>query len=238
MIMSLLDKPKPFRCSKPFKNVYQFRIALRGIKPLVWRRIQVPGCYSFWDFHCAITDCFGWLDCHCHLFTLVNRKTGGTEYIGIPDEDGEGDLAGYATLPGWTKRISRYFTMENPAADYCYDFGDNWLHSVILEAIMPREKGAAYPCCIAGKNACPPEDCGGVFGYEHFKKAISRPNDKEHDEFLKWVGGWFDPEWCDLRLIRFDDPDLRWDVAYEDEPAPKSMRQVQYHEMIHQAGQS
>jgi hypothetical protein len=229
MIMSLHDKPEPFECSKAFAKIYQFKIALRETKPLVWRRIQVPGCYSFWDLHCAITDCFGWLDYHLHLFTLLNPKTGEKDHIGVPGEDD--DLLGYEVLPGRRKKISRCFTMENTDADYRYDFGDSWRHSVILEAILTREKGLAYPRCIAGENACPPEDCGGVSEYEHFKTAISCPNAEDHDELLEWVGGWFDPEWFDLSLIRFDDPELRWDIAFEEKPVPQGMRQEQYHRM-------
>jgi hypothetical protein len=228
-------KPRSYRCLKPFAKVYQFKVAIRNTDPLVWRRIQVPGCYSFWDLHCAITDAFGWLDYHLHRFEMPNPKTGEKgekDVIGIPDEDG--DLLGYEVLPGWMRKISRYFTKANPEAEYIYDFGDDWLHSVVLEAILSNDKTdkvTAYPRCIGGEKACPPEDCGGVSGFHRFKKAIAYKNAKDHDELLAWVGGWYDPAWFDPSLIRFEDPDLRWDIAFLDKPVPKSMRQVQYHRM-------
>lgn len=222
----------------PFSKIYQFKITLLETDPPVWRRIQVPGCYSFWDLHCAITDAFGWLDCHLHLFTIKNPKTNEEDHFGIPDPDGmHDDDMGYATNPSWMTKISRNFTLKpnnNAIADYLYDFGDGWHHSVVLEKIMTRtDKKLAntYPSCIDGGNACPPEDCGGPFGYQGFKKAIAYHNAVEHDDMLRWVGGWFDPEWFDRELVRFEDPHVRWDIAFQDKPCPKGMRMVQYHRM-------
>ncbi len=225
---------------KPFSKIYQFKITLLETDPPVWRTIQVPGCYSFWDLHCAITDAFGWLDYHLHLFVIKNPKTGCEDHFGIPDPDGMHDEdMGYVTKPSWMSKISHYFTLKpienaNALADYLYDFGDGWHHSVVLEKIMVRsDKKLAntYPCCIDGENACPPEDCGGTSGYQRFKKAIAYHNAEEHDEMLRWVGGWFDPEWFDKELVWFEDPWLRWDIAFIDKPCPKHMRMVQYHRM-------
>lgn len=224
-------KPKSFVCQKPFAKVVQFKVTLKQTKPPVWRRIQVPGCYSFWDLHCAITDAFGWLDYHLHQFKLLDPKTNEKVKIGIPDDDGWDEMFGTETLPDWKQKISRFFTKDNAEADYEYDFGDGWHHAVILEAIMPKEADVVYPRCIAGEKACPPEDCGGVWGYERFKKAIQFHNAKDHDEQLAWAGGWFDPDWFDLSLIQFGDPDARWRICYQDAPTPKSLRQVQYHRM-------
>ncbi|MEI8140138.1 MAG: plasmid pRiA4b ORF-3 family protein [bacterium] len=223
-----------YSCPQPFLKVYQFKVTLLETDPPVWRRIQVPGCYSFWDLHCAITDAFGWLDYHLHLFTLRNPKTAAEDHIGIPDDGGaDEDIMGYATLPGWMTNISRFFTLkpDNLNADYLYDFGDGWHHSVVLEVILPRKIGEVYPRCIGGEKACPPEDCGGSSGYRRFKKAIAYHNAEDHDASLSWVGGWFDPEWLDLGLIRFQDPHLRWEIAFQDKPCPKNIRMVQYHRM-------
>jgi hypothetical protein len=112
-----------------------------------------------------------------------------------------------------------------------YDFGDNWHHTVTLEEILPVAKGVAYPRCIGGEKACPPEDSGGPSGYRRFKKAISYHNATDHDALLNWAGGWFDPEWFDMELIRFQDPYLRWEIAFHDKPCPKHIRMVQYHQM-------
>jgi hypothetical protein len=218
-----------FACRKPFRQVYQFKIALEGITPSIWRSIQVPDCYSFWDLHCAVTDCLGWLDYHLHRFSIRNPATGKTELIGIPDDEGAGDEE--ETLRGWKRQMADYFIKQGVTADYLYDFGDDWQHSVVLESILSKGDGDGYPRCMAGKRACPPEDCGGVFGYQQFLRALADPHHDEHDDLLKWVGGWFDPEWCDLGLIRFEDPELRWRIAFRNAALPKTMRQVQYHHL-------
>ena len=189
---------------KKFKQVYQFKIVLKGIKPSIWRRIHVPKTYTYWDLHVAIQDAMGWYDCHLHEFEMFNPSTDLVETIGIPYKDSDREV-----LPGWKQKIESYFSMENPEADYIYDFGDNWEHKIQLEKILPREKGASYPVCIKGKRACPPEDCGGIWGYEEFLEAIKDPTHEEHEEMLEWVGGEFDPEHFDINEISFDDPDNR-----------------------------
>lgn len=216
---------------RPFSKVFQLKVTLLETDPPVWRRIQVPGCYSFWDLHCAITDAFGWLDYHLHLFTVRNPKTGKQDHFGIPEDEEDDDLVGYATRPGWMTSISHYFTPENTIADYLYDFGDDWHHSVVLEEILPKSKKGTYPRCIGGEKACPPEDCGGSSGYQRFKKAVAFHNAVDHDEQLQWAGGWFDPDWFDMGLIRFENPRLRWEVAFQDKPLPDDIREVQYHRM-------
>jgi hypothetical protein len=77
---------------------------------------------------------------------------------------------------------------------YVYDFGDDWVHKVVVEKVLPADPRISYPVCVAGKRACPPEDCGGVWGYREFLAAISDPDHPEHEEMLEWVGGAFDPE--------------------------------------------
>ncbi|MDI3524632.1 MULTISPECIES: plasmid pRiA4b ORF-3 family protein [unclassified Kosmotoga] len=189
---------------KKFDHVYQFKITLKGIKPPIWRRIQVPETYTFWDLHVAIQDAMGWLDYHLHEFEIINPSTGLKVNIGIPDEDFGRDV-----LPGWKQKIADYFSMENPKANYTYDFGDNWEHKIELEKILPREKGVTYPVCIKGKRACPPEDCGGVWGYEELLEAIKDPAHERHEELLEWLGEDFDPEHFDVNEVSFDDPNKR-----------------------------
>lgn len=222
-------KPSSYCCRKKFETVYQFKISLQDIKPTIWRQIQVPDRYSFWDLHCANTDCLGWLDYHLHQFKIIWPESGETDIIGIPDDDRFEDDP--EILPGWNLSIAEYFSMENASCTYEYDFGDGWKHTVTLEAILPREEGIVYPRCVDGGNACPPEDVGGPWGYEDFLKTISRLNAARRDELLQWCGGWFDPEWFDLDVIRFGNPQSRWRVAFDEQPVPRTMRQVQYHVM-------
>lgn len=197
---------------KNFSQVYQFKITLRDISPPIWRRIQVPQTYTFWDLHVAIQDAMGWLDYHLHQFEMIDPSTGMRVEIGIPeDESGwyEGQI-----LPGWKEKIAAYFTPENRLAVYTYDFGDDWKHSVTLEEILPRNKSVNYPACIDGKRARPPEDCGGTWGYEELLEIINDPDHEEYEEMLEWLGGGYDPEHFDLKEVRFDDPDKRFKIAF------------------------
>ena len=193
-------------------EVYQFRVALLEVAPPVWRTIQVPATYSFWDLHVAIQDSMGWLDYHLHRFHVNRPGTGDVVQIGIPDEDAfEGDEP---ILPGWEVPIARYFTRLGAVTKYEYDFGDGWEHAVTLEAILPRQKGIRYPRCLAGARACPPEDCGGVGGYENLMAVMGDPTHEEYESTLQWLGGRFDPERFDARRVTFDHPGKRWDLAF------------------------
>ena len=91
--------------------------------------------------------------------------------------------------------LSEIYTGKNtPRIVYEYDFGDSWQHEIVLEKILEPEPNVAYPRCIEGARACPPEDVGGIWGYGDFLVAISDPNHADHDEMLEWIGGEFDPE--------------------------------------------
>ena len=195
---------------KKFNQVYQFKITLQGIRPPIWRRIQVPETYTFWDLHVAIQDAMGWSDYHLHEFRILNPSTGLEVNIGLPDEELDKEI-----LTDWNQKIADYFTMENSSADYIYDFGDNWEHKIQLEKILPREQNVNYPVCIKGKRACPPEDCGGIGGYYNLLEIISDPENEEYEEMMEWVGGKFDPEHFDVKEVSFDDPDKRRKTAFE-----------------------
>ncbi len=187
-------------------QVFQFKVTLLGIRPPIWRRIQVPCACTFWDLHVAIQDAMGWEDAHLHEFTLRHPRSRNEERIGIPgDEFDEGP----GCHPGWGVPLASRFTRVGQKARYTYDFGDGWDHEVLLEAVWPAEKGATYPRCIGGERACPPEDCGGPYGYLELLEAIGDPHHERHDELLEWIGGEFDPEAFDPAQVVFDDPNKR-----------------------------
>jgi hypothetical protein len=194
-------------------QVYQFKLVLVGVEPPIWRRIQVPETYSFWDLHVALQDVMGWLDYHLHVFRVPGPGTGEVEQIGIPDDDPfEGDKP---TLPGWEIPITRHFTRPGTTVPYEYDFGDGWEHELTLEAILPRQAGQKYPLCVDGARACPPEDCGGVYGYENVLTVTQDPAHEEHESMLEWLGGRFEPDRFDPKRVKFDDPARRYKVAFE-----------------------
>ncbi len=223
------NQPKsqpPYVCRRPFKRVFRFRVMLQEVQPPIWRLIEVPDCYSCWDLHVAITDAFGWLDYHLHEFQIKHPKTGKPLRLGSPDEEGFDDQP--PVKPDWQKKLSSLFTLANRTATHLYDFGDGWEHHVELEAIQPREESVTYPRCVAGERAGPPEDCGGVPGYDRLLKIIGNPRHKERREMLAWLGKMkgpkFDPEAFDPVGVQFDDPGQRWKIAFDGGEMTPGMR--------------
>ncbi len=195
------------------QHVFRFRIELRGIAPPIWREIDVPSSYSFWDLHVAIQDAMGWLDYHLHAFRIEETSTRAVMEIGIPDD--ECFAASDPLMAGWEILVRSYINEPGQTVNYEYDFGDGWNHQVLLRDIVPRDRDTRYPICIGGERACPPEDCGGVWGYQALLEAISDPAHEEHKNMLQWLGGEFDPERFDSAAVKFDDPKKRWKRAFE-----------------------
>jgi Plasmid pRiA4b ORF-3-like protein len=163
-------------------RIYQLKITLDGSKPPIWRRVEVADTVTLAKLHLIIQAAMGWTDSHLHMFTV-----GGATY-GVPDRDDEMEIRDERKIA-----LNRLLSVPKQKLIYEYDFGDSWTHQVLLEQVVELEPGAAYPRCTAGKRACPPEDCGGVWGYASFLEAIADPAHPEHDEMLEWVGGAFDP---------------------------------------------
>lgn len=193
---------------RPFKNVFQFKITLLGTKPPVWRRILVPGSYTFYDLHVAIQDAMGWTDSHLYCFEKRDIKGKPWDYsvkVDCPygvDEVFEEENTLYVT----ETPITQFFKKMGDKMIYIYDFGDNWNHEVLLEKILPKETNVKYPLCLGGKLACPPEDCGSIPGYYDCIKAVK---DHKNKELLEWIGDW-GPEYFDPKDVVFDDPEKRF----------------------------
>ena len=192
-------------------EIMQFKVVLADVKPQVWRRIQVPSTYTFWDLHVAIQDAMGWLDYHLHEFSFRGEE-GEVVNIGIPDDDSFDDRS---VIPGWETSIAEYFGPSSKEALYEYDFGDDWKHIVTFEKRLPADPATKYPVCIEGKRRCPPEDCGGAYGYARMLRILANPKHEEHEDTLTWVGGTYDPKAFDPRAVRFDNPKKRWKLAFE-----------------------
>lgn len=196
--------------------VYQFKISLYEIEPCIWRRIQVPAKYSFWDLHVAIQDAMGWLDYHLHAFRIRPKHKKKSIEIGIPVDEWDGD----EIIPGWEVPIVDHYTEPGQIAEYEYDFGDGWFHEVLFEAILLKTKGTKYPKCVAGERACPPEDCGSVDGYYRVVKILQDPKHDEYKEHIEWLKGHaknyypYDPDEFIPDKVRFDNPKQRWKIAF------------------------
>ncbi len=177
---------------KPPKQIYQIKVTLKYIRPPIWRRIQVPANITLAKLHDILQIAMGWEGYHLHLFSI-----GEADY-GDPQDDETGF---HSILSEKRYRLNQVIPGEGTRFTYEYDFGDSWDHELLVEKILPPEPGAAYPRCLKGKRACPPEDVGGVWGYAGFLEAIQDPDHPEHEEMLDWIGGEFDPEEFDLDLV-------------------------------------
>lgn len=198
--------------------VYQFKISLLETNPSIWRRIQVPDEYSFWDLHVAIQDAFGWLDYHLHAFLPNQPDSAKRLEIGIPDED-----ADKSVVPSWRVAIREFFRSPGDNMCYDYDFGDGWRHDVVFEGASVREPSVSCPRCVAGERLGPPEDCGGVSGLERLLEVLRHPKSSEYQEYREWLRDrhakkyWpYVPEKFSPDQVKFDDPRERWEKAFKE----------------------
>jgi hypothetical protein len=196
---------------RSYDRILRLRVTLELERDPVWRLIEVPESATFWDLHVAIQDAMGWLDYHLHVFRVQASRHHPPIQIGIPvDELGDD----WEILPGWHIPVLDVLNAEGPDCEYEYDFGDSWLHRLHLEAVAPADPALEYPRCVAGDRACPPEDVGGTHGYEEFLAAIADPTHEEHESYLTWAGGSFDPNAFRVEDVTFDDSAWRWAHAF------------------------
>ena len=174
----------PLRVVKAPTPIYELRISLLHVKPVIWRRILVPGTINLPKLHVTLLWTMGWAGGHLHEFII------GHDHYGTPDPD-FGDM-GPAVQPehrftlASTTRGLKSFT-------YLYDFGDGWEHRITIVNIRAVDAKLTSPLCLDGANSCPPEDVGGPPGYVDFLEAIGDPAHDEHETMLKWCGGAFEP---------------------------------------------
>ncbi len=134
--------------------VYQLKVVLQGISPMIWRRILVWSESTIADLHYVIQIAMGWNDEHLHQFIIHGKRYGVYHSGGILFNDNPHQVK----LSGFNFRRSEKFLYE-------YDFGDHWQHAIRVEAILPLDDKQFYPVCTSGKRATPPEDCGGAWSY-------------------------------------------------------------------------
>jgi hypothetical protein len=177
------------------QKLYQIQIALRKYKPKIWRRILVDPGLKLTDLHLIIQTVMGWSNTHLHQFRKHRIHF-------VPSDEDISDL--FPDDINYTKKktkISDILLFEKDKAIYDYDFGDGWEHDLVLEKIIPFEKGMIHPVCVKGKYQCPPEDCGGVWGYEDMLEVLRNPKHPEYKEITEWIGEDFDPDYFNLEEI-------------------------------------
>jgi len=158
----------------PEADTLTVKVTLRGsTAPVVWRRLRVPADIRLDRFHQVLGAAMGWQDCHLHVFER------GEERYGYPDADIEiDDHRG--------KTLGDLLAVPGDRLDYEYDFGDDWRHLIVLEA--RGADGDATARCLDGVGRCPPEDVGGLSGYEELRRVLANPRDAEHEHMLGWLG--------------------------------------------------
>jgi hypothetical protein len=185
-------------------NIFQIKISLDNARPSIYRTILVKPNTSFYELHHIIQFAMGWENYHMYQFES------GSFYIAEPDEYMEGESID-------PNDILLHEVLKKPGdkVKYEYDFGDGWRHTIKLEKIIPLQLNKSYPTCIRGKRSCPPEDCGGIWGYENLKEIINNVKHPEHSEILEWLGGEFDPEYFNINEVNLFLNDLDF-YLYDD----------------------
>jgi len=175
-------------------KIYQIQIALKGSKPKIWRRILVPSDLLLPDFHKIIQITMGWDNSHLHQF--IKDRTFYTQRMADDDFWDDMDNIDYSKT-----KISDLLKKQKDRMIYEYDFGDSWEHDIILEKIENNGLDKTIPTCLTGKNNCPPEDCGGIWGYSDMLEILKHPDHEEYEEYLEWLGEEFDPKYFDKNKI-------------------------------------
>lgn len=196
-------------------QIHELKITLCGSKPPIWRRFAVPSDMRLSDLHCVIQIVMGWDNSHLHQFIVSDRSRKEHRSLG---------------KSGWTHRERRLsdtrFELEdienenkvtlNELASavkgkliYEYDFGDSWEHLIEIVKIGLPEDKVKYPLCLAGKLACPPDDCGGIWGYYDMLEVLKNPKHKDYEDIRGWMPPGFKPERFNLEAINAELATLR-----------------------------
>jgi len=172
------------------QTVYQIKITLKRIRPPIWRRVQVLSSTTLEEFHLIIQEAMGWCGGHLHVFTIDD-----VDY-GEPDPQFDFDILSQENV-----KLDQAFDGEKSKFTYTYDFGDDWEHEILLEKELPYSSDIKYPRCITGKRACPPEDCGGPWGYAELLEIMANPSHPEYEERMEWMDESFDPNSFDVEEV-------------------------------------
>jgi hypothetical protein len=176
-------------------TLYQLYIELENVQPAVWRRLLLPAEMRLSELHPILQAAMGWQDMHYYCFVTADQRFfTDEEVINQGFDEWQDDT---------TARLQDVLTMTKPELFYEYDFGDGWRHRIRLEKALPLI--GAQPSealCLAGENACPPESCGGIPGYQHLVAILKDPQHDEYEELCDWLGtDSFDPAYFDEKSV-------------------------------------
>lgn len=176
------------------EETVRLRISLEEIEPEIWRRVEVPLDMPLKGLHDVIQAAFGWEDYHLFEFRI------GEKLYGVPDPEAE--FWGRKIMNAKTTKLRAIVDRGVEAFTYVYDFGDDWHHRVVVEAVGTADPNVAYPCLLDGERRGPPEDVGGVPGYFDFLESVTTSGHPDHQRLLTWYGGPYDPDDIGERVIR------------------------------------
>lgn len=174
------------------KKIYQIKILLDDSTPRIWRKLLISSDTKLLVFHRIIQAAMGWSNEHMHMFVKNGKQYLPSFDGGTPMMPSEIDYIKKST------RISDLLSEVKDKIKYEYDFGDSWIHEITLEKILPFDGTLELPVCLDGKMACPPEDCGGVWGYSHKLEVLKDTEDDNYEYVNNLFGEGFDPEFFDI----------------------------------------
>ncbi len=184
--------PVPSRRRPPREDVatYRIRVDLDGANPPIWRRLELASDLTLARLHDIVQTAMGWTDSHLHEFASGDSPTDRLAEHYRPQASLDDDVLGVDEA---SVRLDEVLAEPGDRLFYSYDLGDDWSHTLRLEAVSPREPEQPAAACLAGARACPPEDCGGIWGYQDLLRTLSRPESADAEDLLEWVGPGFDP---------------------------------------------
>lgn len=183
--------------------IYQLYVVLLGSEPPIWRRVQVPGNASLDWLHAVLQVAVGWTNSHLHQFCVGDDCYSNTSHH-FAEFEGDPEI-----LEAREFTLEQIAPSENDVFGYEYDFGDSWDHAITVEKILPPD-GRKTAFCLDGARACPPEDCGGIWGYAELLKTLKNRKHPEHKSMKEWIGDPFDAEAFDPQKINLWLRKLKW----------------------------
>jgi len=192
-IPSVRSKKPKQPLAPEIEGVYQLHVSLAGSIPLIWRRFLVPALFTLSGLHGVLQSVMGWEESHLYEFIIAGKHYGRSDW---DDDPGFGPKL----LDERRVKLISIVPQAKISFRYIYDFGDDWVHDVKVEAILPPEPDGRYPVCLEGANACPPEDSGGLYGYYEKLRIMNDPKDPEYEDIKEWMGR-FDPLSFNLEAI-------------------------------------
>lgn len=179
-------------CRRSSTAIYELEMMLRESAPRIWRRLLVPADTTLHRLHAILHATMLWEDYHLYEFEAGSHRYGIDEPEFLDEEP---------VIDARRTRLADVAPAVDATFTYVYDFGDDWRHDLVVQAIEPLDERRAYPLCIAGARAGPPEDCGGIHAYHDLLALLKRGRGEKYDEMLTWLGGDFDPAGFDRNLV-------------------------------------